>query len=93
MVRVTANSSVEGMGATFCTGCTYTIGVHSSGATEYSITASRIGGTTLLQVTPNPNPNPNFNPNPNPNPNPNFNPNPNPNPNQAALLGGGAFGY
>ena len=48
-VRVTANSSVDGTGATFCAGCTYTIGVSSTGAAEYSITASRIGGTTLLQ--------------------------------------------
>jgi hypothetical protein len=49
VVRVGANTSVAGMGAVFCAGCTYHIGVHCASATEYSITAARLGGVTLLQ--------------------------------------------
>ena len=50
VVRVGANTSVAGMGAVFCAGCTYTIGVYSASGTEYSITAARLGGVTLLQA-------------------------------------------
>lgn len=49
VVRVGANTSVAGMGAVFCAGCTYHIGVHCASATEYSVTAARLGGVTLLQ--------------------------------------------